>query len=163
MAAVSKSPAAPSAAENGAHSGPVLAELSRRLVQVLRREVGRGPTQAKTYWAGDDLLVTLFGDVFLRSEKTLLTHGQEDVAMAYRGAIQHALRQELRAEVERVVGRKVVAAMGCAHHEPDLMAELFVFEPQGRFDRPGGTPPNEEDAGRRPASSAPSSQDGSLV
>ena len=80
-------------------AGPQLAELSRRLVQVLRREVGRGPTQAKSFWAGDDLLIALFGDVFLRAEKTLLTHGQEDVAMAYRGAIQHALRQELRAEV----------------------------------------------------------------
>jgi uncharacterized protein YbcI len=136
-------------------AGPQLAELSRGLVQVLRREVGRGPTQAKSFWAGDDLLVTLFGDVFLRAEKTLLRHGQEDVAMAYRGAIQHALRQELRAEVERVVGRKVVAAMGCAHHEPDLMAELFVFEPQGRVDRPGGTPPNAGDAGRRPASPVP--------
>jgi uncharacterized protein YbcI len=154
MAAVSNS-AAPPAPEDVAPAGPVLAELSRRLVQVLRREVGRGPTQAKSYWAGDDLLVTMFGDVFLRSEKTLLTHGQEDVAMAYRGAIQHALRQELRAEVERVVGRPVIAAMGCAHHEPDLMAELFVFEPQGRDDRPGGTPPNEGDAGRRPASPAP--------
>jgi uncharacterized protein YbcI len=137
-------------------AGPQLAELSRRLVQVLRREVGRGPTQAKSFWAGDDLLVTLFGDVFLRAEKTLLTHGQEDVAMAYRGAIQHALRQELRAEVERVVGRNVVAAMGCAHHDPDLMAELFVFEPQGRDARPGGTPPNKGDAGRRPASPVPS-------
>jgi uncharacterized protein YbcI len=136
-------------------AGPQLAELSRRLVQVLRREVGRGPTQAKSFWAGDDLLVALFGDVFLRAEKTLLTHGQEDVAMAYRGAIQHALRRELRAEVERVVGRKVVAAMGCAHHEPDLMAELFVFEPQGRDPRPGGTPPNKGDAGRRPASPYP--------
>jgi len=48
-------------------AGPQLAELSRRLVQVLRREVGRGPTQAKSFWAGDDLLVTLFGDVFLRA------------------------------------------------------------------------------------------------
>jgi uncharacterized protein YbcI len=159
MGVVSEPPPAAPAVEAG-RSGPLLAELSRRLVQVLRREVGRGPTRAKSYWAGDDLLVTLFGDVFLRSEKTLLTHGQEDIAMAYRGAIQHALRQQLRAEVERVVGRTVVAAMGCAHHEPDLMAELFVFEPQGREDRPGGTPPNEGDAGRRPASPFSLSEDG---
>jgi uncharacterized protein YbcI len=152
---VSKADAPIVAPQDISPTGPQLAELSRRLVQVLRREVGRGPTQAKSYWAGDDLLVTLFGDVFLRSEKTLLTHGQEDVAMAHRGAIQHALRQELRAEVERVVGRTVVAAMGCAHHEPDLMAELFVLEPQGRLDRPGGTPPNEGDAGRGPASPVP--------
>lgn len=75
------------------------------------------------------MLVTVFGDGFLLSEKTLLSHGLEGVAMAYRGAIQHTLREAMREEVERTTGRRVVAAMGCAHHDPDLMAELFVFEP----------------------------------
>jgi uncharacterized protein YbcI len=123
-----------------AGAGPLLAELSRRLVQVLRREVGRGPTQAQSHWAGADVLVVLFGDVFLRSEKTLLSHGEEEVAMAYRGAIQHAVREAMRAEVELVVGRKVIAAMGCAHHEPDLMAEVFVFARDAFEEAPLGRP-----------------------
>jgi Na+-translocating membrane potential-generating system (MpsC) len=117
------------AAPASANGGPLLAELSRRLVQLMRRDAGRGPTQAKSHWAGPDLLVTIFGDGFLLSEKTLLANGLEGVAMAYRGAIQHTLRQSMCDEVERATGRRVIAAMGCAHHDPDLMAELFVFEP----------------------------------
>jgi hypothetical protein len=125
LPATDKTEAAPAPA-NG---GPLLAELSRQLVQLMRRDAGRGPTRAKTQWAGPDMLVTVFGDGFLLSEKTLLSHGLEGVAMAYRGAIQHTLREAMREEVERTTGRRVVAAMGCAHHDPDLMAELFVFEP----------------------------------
>jgi len=41
-------------------------------------------------------------------------------------------------EVEQVMGRKIVAAMGAAHHEPDLMVEVFVFAPEGADDDPLG-------------------------
>jgi uncharacterized protein YbcI len=109
--------------------GPQLAELSRRLVQLMRRDAGRGPTRARCHWAGPDVLLTIFGDGFLLSEKTLLSHGLEGVALAYRGAIQQTLRNAMRDEVERATGRRVLAAMGCAHHDPDLMVEVFVFEP----------------------------------
>ena len=74
-------------------------------------------------------MLSVFGDGFLLSEKTLLSHGLEAVALGYRGAIQQTLRDAMCDEVERATGRRVIAAMGCAHHDPDLMAELFVFEP----------------------------------
>jgi hypothetical protein len=116
----------------------------------MRRDAGRGPTWATTHWAGPDLLVTTFGDCFLLSEKTLLSHGLDGVAMAYRGAIQHALREAMRQEVQETVGRRVIAAMGCAHHDPDLMAELFVLEPVGH--RSGGDRSADGDVGVGPAS-----------
>jgi uncharacterized protein YbcI len=139
--------------------GPQLAELSRRLVQLMRRDAGRGPTRAKSHWAGPDMLLTIFGDCFLLSEKTLLSHGLEGVAMAYRGAIQHTLRDAMREEVERTTGRRVIAAMGCAHHDPDLMVEVFVFE--SLSDRSGGDRMAEGDAGVAPASLDASAADGS--
>jgi hypothetical protein len=116
----------------------------------MRRDAGRGPTRAKSHWAGPDLLVTIFGDGFLLSEKTLLDNGLEGVALAYRGAIQQTLRDAMRAEVERTTGRHVIAAMGCAHHDPDLMVELFLFEPLN--DRSGGDRHAEGDAGMAPVS-----------
>jgi Na+-translocating membrane potential-generating system (MpsC) len=147
------------AAPATANGGPQLAELSRRLVQLMRRDAGRGPTRAKTYWAGSDILLTIFGDGFLLSEKTLLEHGLEGVALAYRGAIQQTLRDDMRAEVERTTGRRVIAAMGCAHHDPDLMVELFIFEPFQA--RSGGDRFADGDAGVRPASPDASGADGS--
>jgi hypothetical protein len=99
------------------------------LVRLLRERGGRGPTRAKTYWAGDDTLVVLFGDCFTRAEKTLWAAGAEDTATRYRSTVQDVLAVEMRAEVERALERKVLATMGCAHHEPDLMAQIFVLEP----------------------------------
>jgi hypothetical protein len=147
---------APADLTNG---GPQLSELSRRLVQLMRRDAGRGPTLAKCHWAGPDVLLTIFGDGFLLSEKTLLSHGLEGVALAYRGAIQHTLRDAMCAEVERATGRRVVAAMGCAHHDPDLMAEMFVFEPP--TDRREDERFAKADSGMAPGSAGAASADGS--
>ena len=124
----------------------------------MRRDAGRGPTRAKTHWAGPDVLLTIFGDGFLLSEKTLLDHGLERVALAYRGTIQQTLRDAMRDEVERTTARRVVAAMGCAHHDPDLMVELFIFEPLQ--DRSGGDRFADGDAGVGPASPDASAADG---
>jgi hypothetical protein len=107
------------------------------------------------------MLVTLFGDGFLLSEKTLFSHGLEGVALAYRGAIQQTLRDAMREEVERATGRRVIAAMGCAHHDPDLMAELFVFGPP--TDRSEGEPFARADSGSAPGSASAGSADGSPV
>jgi Na+-translocating membrane potential-generating system (MpsC) len=146
------------AAPASANGGSQLAELSRQLVQLMRRDAGRGPTRAKSYWAGPDILLTIFGDGFLMSERTLLDHGLEGVALAYRGAIQQTLRDAMRSEVERTVGRRVTAAMGCAHHDPDLMVELFFFEPLQV--RSGGDRFADGDAGVEPASPDASAADG---
>jgi hypothetical protein len=148
------------AAPASAIGGPQLAELSRQLVQLMRRDAGRGPTRAKSYWAGPNVLLTIFGDGFLMSEKTLLDHGLEGVAMAYRGAIQQTLREAMREEVEDTTGRRVVAAMGCAHHDPDLMVELFVFEPFK--DRSGGDRVADGGVGVGPASPDAPATDGSV-
>ena len=68
-----------------------LASLSRGLVQLFRHRAGRGPTQAKSFWAGDDM----------------------------------------RSIVETTVGREVVAVLASAHHNPDVMAAVFLLEPLG--------------------------------
>jgi uncharacterized protein YbcI len=112
-----------------ASHGHDLGQLSASLVRLLRERGGRGPTRAKTYWAGDDTLVVLFGDCFTQAEKTLWAAGAEDTASRYRSTVQDVLAVEMRAEVERSLARKVLATMGCAHHEPDLMAQIFVLEP----------------------------------
>jgi uncharacterized protein YbcI len=106
----------------------VLGELSRALVQLLRHEAGRGPTQAKTHWAGDDLVVVMFGGGYTTAERTLWSQGRHETTREYRLAIQDALRGQMCEEVERRLGRRVVASMSAFHHEPDLIAEIFVLE-----------------------------------
>jgi uncharacterized protein YbcI len=108
-----------------------LGVLSRRLVQLMRHRAGRGPTEAKSFLAGDDAVLVLFVGGFTKAERTLLDHGRTHMALAYRHAVQEALEREMCAEVEQVMGRAVVAAMGCAHQEPDVVAQVFLLEPLG--------------------------------
>ena len=117
------------------HSTPTqtqsLAPLSRGLVQLFRHRAGRGPTQAKSFWAGEDALLVLFGGGYTKAEKTLWDQGRPDTAVAYRHAVLEALGDDMRAVVEAASGRSVVAMLVSAHHDPDVMAAVFLLEPLG--------------------------------
>ena len=108
-----------------------LAALSRGLVQLFRHRAGRGPTQAKSFWAGDDALLVLFGGGYTKAEKTLWDQGRPDTAVAYRHAVLDALQGDMREVVEEALGRAVIAVLASAHHDPDVMAAVFLLEPLG--------------------------------
>jgi hypothetical protein len=108
-----------------------LAVLSRGLVQLFRHRAGRGPTQAKSFWAGDDALLVLFGGGYTKAEKTLWDQGRFDTAVAYRHVVLEALEDDMRTVVQTSVGRAVVAVLASAHHDPDVMAAVFLLEPLG--------------------------------
>jgi uncharacterized protein YbcI len=103
--------------------------LSRELVHLLRERGGRGPTQAKTYWLGEDALIVIFGDCFTQAEKTLWQAGAAEAADRYRRTVHEVLAPEMRSVVAEATSRTVIAEMGCSHHDPDLMAEIFMLEP----------------------------------
>jgi uncharacterized protein YbcI len=108
-----------------------LAALSRGLVQLFRHRAGRGPTRAKSFWAGEDAMLVLFGGGYTKAEKTIWEQGRPDTAVAYRHAVLEALEDEMRDVVERALGRAVVAVLATAHHDPDVMAAVFLLEPLG--------------------------------
>jgi hypothetical protein len=126
-----------------------LAALSRGLVQLFRHRAGRGPTQAKAYWTGDDALLMLFGEGFTKAEKTLWNQGRPDTARAYRRAVLDALECDMREVVETTLQRSVTAVMTAAHHDPDVMAAVFLLEPLGGS--------GSSDAGRWGAGDEPAS------
>jgi uncharacterized protein YbcI len=108
-----------------------LPELSRGLVQLLRHRAGRGPTEARALWAGEEaLLVLLFGG-YTKAEQTLCRHGRPDTAIEYRRAVLTAMEPQMRALVEESIERRVIAVLAAAHHEPDVMAAVFLLEPLG--------------------------------
>jgi len=129
-----------------------LAALSRGLVQLFRHRAGRGPTQAKSFWAGEDALLVLFGGGYTKAEKTLWEQGRPDTAVAYRHAVLEALEDEMREVVESSLGRTVVAVLATAHHDPDVMAAVFLLEPLGGS---GSAEAGRWGAGTSPASHPP--------
>ncbi|HEY1358599.1 MAG TPA: Na-translocating system protein MpsC family protein [Thermoleophilaceae bacterium] len=109
--------------------GELLAGISRRIVQLLARHAGKGPTRCKTHWAGPDMLVVVLGGGYTEAERTLYERGRADEVRAYRSAIQEVLREDMSGEVEELTGRGVVAFMSTSHQDPDLLVEIFVLEP----------------------------------
>ena len=71
----------------------------------------------------------LFGGGYTKAEQTLWDHGRPDTAAAYRLAVIDVLEDDMREVVRRAVGRSVTAVLASAHHDPDVMAAVFLLEP----------------------------------
>ena len=122
-------------------AGSELSEISKAIVQLQKQFFGKGPMKARTSWAGDDALICLLGGGFTPVEQTLYESGRQEAVMSMRKAFQDAMESRMREEIERLIGRKVVAFMSAAHQDPDLSAEIFVLEPR---DQDGESPVRAE-------------------
>lgn len=96
------------------------------VVRALQDYTGRGAMRARTVLGADTVMV-LLEDTLTRGERTLLEHGRTDEVLALRRTFQEVMGGELRAGVEALTGRRVVAFMSANHVEPDLAAEIFVL------------------------------------
>lgn len=109
--------------------GETLEQVTRELVAMVKQFYGRGPTKARTDWVGNDALVCLMGGGFTPAEQTLYESGREQAVHDMRGAFQDAMEDRVRALVERVTGRTVVAFMNMTNQNPDLSVQMFVLKP----------------------------------
>jgi uncharacterized protein YbcI len=117
-------------------------EISREIVGLFKKYVGRGPTYARTY-VHDDLVVTILHDTMTRGEQTLKEEDEEEKLRELRKIFQGAFRDEAVSAVERSTGRRVVAFLSDHAVEPDWSAEVFVLAPATTGDevstpQPGG-------------------------
>jgi uncharacterized protein YbcI len=115
---------------NYLQGGRLLVEISNRVVGLFRDFSGKGPSQCQTYWASPDLLVILLRGGFTVAEQTLFDGGHGRAVRDSRQSLQETLETRLTGLIEELTRRKVLAFMSASHQEPDLQAELFVFEPE---------------------------------
>jgi uncharacterized protein YbcI len=109
--------------------GPLLEEISRRIVQLYKESHGRGPTRARTYWEDDVITVVVRGG-FTPDERTLRAAGRGEAVLEHRVQFQEAMRARFRQEVEHLTGRTVIGVMsGVQVEEPEMAAQVFVLEP----------------------------------
>jgi uncharacterized protein YbcI len=102
-------------------------EISREIVGLFKKYVGRGPTYARSY-VHDDLVVTILHDTMTRGEQTLKEEDEEEKLRELRKIFQGAFRDEAVSSVERATGRRVVAFLSDHAVEPDWSAEVFILE-----------------------------------
>ena len=106
-----------------------LAAVSSAIVKLHKQQFGRGPTHARTDYAGRDLLVCTLEDALLPAERALVEMGEGQRVMESRALLQSASAKLFVATIEEIVGRNVRAFSSAVDPPTGLVYELFAFEP----------------------------------
>jgi uncharacterized protein YbcI len=118
---------------NGAGAGAgdpslsVKAEISREMVRLYKEQFGRGPTRARSEFAGQDILICTLENTFTPAEIRLRDMGEHQRLRDMRLFFQHATEAEFCEIVERVLTRKVRAFISGADTHHDVSAEIFYL------------------------------------
>lgn len=105
-----------------------LAEISREMVRLYKSQFGRGPTRARSDFAGPDLVVCTLEDSLTPAEKRMAEMGDHQRLRDLRLYFQHATEEQFCEIIERVLGRKVRAFISGLDTDSDVAAELFYLE-----------------------------------
>jgi uncharacterized protein YbcI len=120
----------PTANENRASA---LMEISNAMVRLYKQQFGRGPTAARTYWAGPDVLACILEDTLTPAERSLVKMGEHQRLRDTRMVFQYATVQEFCRPVEDITGRTVRSFHSSIDTKVDGMAiETFVLYPEGQ-------------------------------
>ena len=114
--------------------GPMLAEVTKAMVRLHSEYYGRGATKARTEWVGEDMLVCVLRDCFTRVERTLIEYGEQRTVRETRQVFQDAMADRFTSAVQEIVGRPVVGFLSQISPAPEIVVEIFVFDPQEHAD-----------------------------
>ena len=104
-----------------------LAAVSSAMVHLHKEQFGRGPTRARTNWAGDDVLICVLEDALLPAEQALVEMGDAARVRETRMSFQVATQTQFRGSVEAIVGREIRAFTSATDAEQAMVFEVFVF------------------------------------
>jgi uncharacterized protein YbcI len=107
------------------------AEISREMVRLYKELFGRGPTKARTEFAGPDTVICTLENTFTPAERSLAEMGEHQRLRDTRMYFQAATSDRFREVVERVLGRRVRAFISGLDAGNDVCAEIFYLERSG--------------------------------
>jgi uncharacterized protein YbcI len=108
----------------------ILSEISREMVRLYKEQFGRGPTRARTSFAGPDVVITTLENTFTPAEQRLADMGEHQRLRDTRLYFQYATDEEFRAVIERILGRRVRAFNSAIDTKVDVCVEVFHLQPQ---------------------------------
>jgi uncharacterized protein YbcI len=106
-----------------------LAAISRELVQLYKEQFGRGPTSARTHYAGPDTVICTLWESFTPAERRLAEMGEHQRLRDTRLYFQYATEQQFREVIERLTERRVTAFVSGLDADQDVSSEVFYLEP----------------------------------
>ena len=111
-------------------AGEALQAVSNAMVKLHKEQMGRGPTSARSHFAGPDTLVCTLENSLLPAERTMVEMGEHQRVRETRMFLQVASQQQFIDAVEALVPRKVRAFASATDPEQGVVFEVFSFEPQ---------------------------------
>jgi uncharacterized protein YbcI len=118
--------------------GNAMQAVSNAMVKLHKEQFGRGPTNARSYFAGPDTLVCTLEDSLLPAERTMVEMGEQQRVRESRMFLQVATADQFIATVEALTGRTVHAFASATDPDQGVVMETFTFHPEHRRD---GRPP----------------------
>src|SRR5688500_12154717 len=109
--------------------------VGNAITRLHREHYGRGATTTRTVFQRNHV-VTFLEDIYTPVERTLIEAGEQESVKSTRQVFQMAMRNAFSGAVEEITGRRVIQFMSQVSFDPDMAAEIFVLEPDGREQRP---------------------------
>ena len=109
---------------------PLQLALSNEMVRLYKELFGRGPTKARTHFAGPDLIVCTLENTLNPAERSMAAMGEHQRLRDLRLFFQHAREEDFRNAVETITGRKVRGFVSGMDTHEDIAGELFYLEPE---------------------------------
>jgi uncharacterized protein YbcI len=119
----------PESTEAADYQTSLRAEISREMVRLYKEQFGRGPTKARTEFAGPDIVICTLEDSFTPAERRLAEMEEHQRLRDTRLYFQHATKGEFIGTIERILNRKVRAFNSSIDTQSDVSVEVFHLEP----------------------------------
>jgi uncharacterized protein YbcI len=110
-------------------SASALAAVSAALVKLHKEQFGRGPTHARTDFAGRDVVVCTLEDALLPAERAMVELGETQQVRESRTFMQSATARLFISAVEEILGRDVRAFSSAIDPDAGVVFEVFALEP----------------------------------
>lgn len=121
-------PPPPEEAERDDGRDSVRADISRRMVGLYKEQFGRGPTKARTDFAGPDIVVCTLEESLTPAEARLAQLGEHQRLRDTRMYFQHVTEKEFCGIIEDVLRREVRAFVSGIDTKQDVATEVFYLQ-----------------------------------
>jgi uncharacterized protein YbcI len=108
--------------------GLELQEITNAMVGIYKELLGRGPTKARSAYAGPDTLIATLETSLTPVERHMVALGEHQRVREIRTMLQHASERNFVETVERITGRRVRAFVSGTDTREDVSCEVFYFE-----------------------------------
>ena len=111
-----------------AQTGSRAALISNRMVQLMSRYTGRGPTRTRSALNTNFVMVT-FNDTLTKGERNLVEAGEIQTVYAMRRSYHELMRADAMAAVSEILDREVLSFLSDVDPRANVAVLIFLLAP----------------------------------